>query len=171
MPVGRCRCGRTWPRTPVPPRQRCPRRYRPLRPCPAFTGGDALEEQQRDGNKQDAVHDGQQDEPVGGVLLGGNGLCACSLAIGAGGGQSALPVGAGNVLLDTKIENYLSNSERDFVFKTPNRHPSATSSTIITLKPTAKNTVPTLECCPCDISGISSSTTTYSMAPAAKLSR
>ena len=53
----------------------------------------------------------------------------------------------------------------------PNHHPSATSSTIITLKPTAKNTVPTLECCPCDISGISSSTTTYSMAPAAKLSR
>ena len=49
---------------------------------------------------------------------------------------------------------------------TPNRHPSATSSTIITLKPTAKNTVPTLECCPCDISGISFSTTTYSMAPA-----
>ena len=49
---------------------------------------------------------------------------------------------------------------------TPNHHPSATSSTIITLKPTAKNTVPTLECCPCDISGISSSTTTYSMAPA-----
>ena len=34
-----------------------------------------------------------------------------------------------------------------------------------------KNTVPTLECCSCDISGISSSTTTYSMAPAAKLSR
>ena len=29
-----------------------------------------------------------------------------------------------------------------------------------------KNTVPTLECCSCDISGISSSTTTYSMAPA-----
>ena len=51
------------------------------------------------------------------------------------------------------------------------RYPSATSSTIITLKPTAKNTVPTLECRPCDISGISASTTTYSMAPAAKLSR
>ena len=84
-----------------------------------FTGGDALEEQQRDGNKQDAVHDGQQDEPVGGVLLGGNGLCACSLAIGAGGGQSALPVGAGNVLLDTKIENYLSNFEKDFAFGSP----------------------------------------------------
>ena len=84
-----------------------------------FTGGDALEDQQRDGNKQDAVHDGQQDEPVGGVLLGGNGLCACSLAIGAGGGQSALPVGAGNVLLDTKIENYLSNFEKDFAFGSP----------------------------------------------------
>ena len=39
-------------------------------------------------------------------------------------------------------------------------HPSATSSTIIRLKPTAKNTVPMLECAPCDISGISSSTTT-----------
>ena len=39
-------------------------------------------------------------------------------------------------------------------------YPSATSSTIITLKPTAKNTVPRLECRPCDISGISSSTTT-----------
>ena len=51
------------------------------------------------------------------------------------------------------------------------RYSSATSSTIITLKPTAKNTVPTLECCPCDISGIRSYTTTYSMAPAAKLSR
>ena len=59
-----------------------------------------------------------------------------------------------------------------FRFRPPkNRHPSATSSTIITLKPTAKNIVPTFECCPCDISGISSSTTTYSMAPAAKLSR
>ena len=39
------------------------------------------------------------------------------------------------------------------------------------VKPTAKNTVPILECVPCDISGISSSTTTYSMAPAAKLKR
>ena len=61
--------------------------------------------------------------------------------------------------------------EKDFVIGIFNHHPSATSSTIITLKPTAKNTVPMLECCPCDISGISSSTTTYSMAPAAKLSR
>lgn len=38
--------------------------------------------------------------------------------------------------------------------------PKATSSTIITLKPTAKNTVPTSECFPSDISGISSTTTT-----------
>ena len=60
---------------------------------------------------------------------------------------------------------------KEISLPSPNHHPSATSSTIITLKPTAKNTVPTLECCPCDISGISSSTTTYSMAPAAKLSR
>ena len=60
---------------------------------------------------------------------------------------------------------------KEISLPSPNHHPSATSSTIITLKPTAKNTAPTLECCPCDISGISSSTTTYSMAPAAKLSR
>ena len=33
-----------------------------------FTGGDALEDQQNDGNEQDAVHDGQQNEPVGGVI-------------------------------------------------------------------------------------------------------
>ena len=39
-------------------------------------------------------------------------------------------------------------------------HPSATSSTIITLNPSAKQIVPTLECSPWDISGISSSTTT-----------
>ena len=38
-----------------------------------------------------------------GVLLGGNGLCAGSLAVGAGGGQSALPVGAGDVLLDLTL--------------------------------------------------------------------
>ena len=39
-------------------------------------------------------------------------------------------------------------------------YPSATSSTIMTLKPTAKKIVPRLECFPCDISGINSSTTT-----------
>ena len=39
-------------------------------------------------------------------------------------------------------------------------YPSATSSTIINTKPSAKVTVPTLECSPSDISGINSSTTT-----------
>ena len=55
---------------------------------------------------------------------------------------------------------------KEISLPSPNHHPSTTSSTIITLKSTTKNTVPTLECCPCDIFGISSSTTTYSMAPA-----
>ncbi len=44
----------------------------------------------------------------------------------------------------------------DFLYS----YPSATSRTIITLNPTAKKTVPMLECSPWDISGISSSTTT-----------
>ena len=39
-------------------------------------------------------------------------------------------------------------------------YPKATSSVIMMLKPTAKKIVPMLECRPCDISGISSSTTT-----------
>ena len=39
----------------------------------------------------------------GGVLLGGNGFCAGRLAVGAGGGQGALPVSAGNVLLDLPL--------------------------------------------------------------------
>ena len=50
-------------------------------------------------------------------------------------------------------------------------HPSATSRIIISVKPAAKATVPRFECFPSDISGISSSTTTYIMAPAAKLRR
>ncbi len=50
-------------------------------------------------------------------------------------------------------------------------YPSATSSAIIRLKPTAKATTPIFECSPADISGISSSTTTYIIAPAAKDSR
>jgi len=50
-------------------------------------------------------------------------------------------------------------------------YPSATSRTIISVKPTAKKMVPMLECSPSDISGISSSTTTYSMAPAENASR
>ena len=45
-------------------------------------------------------------------------------------------------------------------------YPRATSSDIITVNPTAKKIVPRSECSPWDISGISSSTTTYSMAPA-----
>ena len=49
-----------------------------------------------------------------------------------------------------------------------NRYPKATSNTIIKVKPTAKKIVPMWECSPSDISGTSSSTTTYSMAPAAK---
>ena len=38
--------------------------------------------------------------------------------------------------------------------------PKATSSDTITVKPAAKNNTPISECFPCDISGISSSTTT-----------
>ena len=47
-------------------------------------------------------------------------------------------------------------------------YPSVTSRIIITTKPRAKATVPAFECRPSDISGISSSTTTYIIAPAAK---
>ena len=50
-------------------------------------------------------------------------------------------------------------------------YPSATSRAIIRLKPRANRRTPTWECSPAAISGISSSTTTYSIAPAAKLSR
>lgn len=39
-------------------------------------------------------------------------------------------------------------------------YPNATSSIIMTVNPAAKRSVPTLECAPSDISGISSSTTT-----------
>ena len=46
------------------------------------------------------------------------------------------------------------------VFLYASAYPNATSSAIITLKPAAKRIVPTLECLPWDISGISSSTTT-----------
>ncbi len=47
-------------------------------------------------------------------------------------------------------------------------YPRATSNVIITMKPRAKVRTPISECSPSDISGISSSTTTYIMAPAAK---
>jgi|GEM_PF-5046578 len=50
-------------------------------------------------------------------------------------------------------------------------YPNTTSSTIIRANPTAKPTVPKLECDPFDVSGISSSTTTYNIAPAANASK
>lgn len=50
-------------------------------------------------------------------------------------------------------------------------YPNTTSSTIIRANPTAKPTVPKLECSPFDVSGISSSTTTYNIAPAANASK
>jgi hypothetical protein len=51
--------------------------------------------------------------------------------------------------------------------KKQRNQPNATSSTIIREKPMAKAMAPIFECCPWLISGISSSTTTYSMVPAA----
>ena len=50
----------------------------------------------------------------------------------------------------------------------PLSYPRATSNVIITMNPRAKVRTPISECSPSDISGISSSTTTYIMAPAAK---
>ena len=47
-------------------------------------------------------------------------------------------------------------------------HPSATSNTIMSRKPAMTPRVPVLECSPKWASGMSSSTTTYIMAPAAK---
>ena len=50
-------------------------------------------------------------------------------------------------------------------------YPRVTSRIIINTNPSAKAMVPQLECLPSDISGISSSTTTYIIAPAAKARR
>ena len=50
-------------------------------------------------------------------------------------------------------------------------YPSAISRIIIIIKPIAKAIVPISECLPCWVSGISSSTTTYSIAPAEKASK
>ena len=50
------------------------------------------------------------------------------------------------------------------------RYPRATSSTIITTNPMAAPTAPAALRCPLWVSGISSTTTTYSMQPAAKAS-
>lgn len=52
-----------------------------------------------------------------------------------------------------------------------NNYPRTTSSVIIIENPTANAIVPMFECLPSDISGISSSITTYIIAPAAKLKR
>ena len=50
-------------------------------------------------------------------------------------------------------------------------YPSATSRIIIVTKPNENTTVPMFVCFPSDISGINSSTTTYIIAPAAKLKK
>lgn len=50
-------------------------------------------------------------------------------------------------------------------------YPSATSKIIIVTKPNENKTVPMFVCFPSDISGINSSTTTYIIAPAAKLKK
>ena len=50
-------------------------------------------------------------------------------------------------------------------------YPITTSRTIISTKPSAKPMVERLECVPLEASGMSSSTTTYIIAPAAKANR
>ena len=70
--------------------------------------------------------------------------------------QSPAACGVGNILLRRSSYGFCA----DRVVDTPSRYPRATSSIIIKLKPTAKDTVPMFECFPCDISGINSSTTT-----------
>ncbi len=79
------------------------------------------------------------------------------------------------------LKSYLRKNKNKTVRTLPQRRPlksagriiheSATSSAIMSVKPTAKNMTPVSECLPTDISGISSSTTTYTIAPAAKLKR
>ena len=68
-------------------------------------------------------------------------------------------------LLSPSISARRANASADSWRKTPDRncpdrHPRATSSTIITLKPAAKASTPMWEWRPWDISGIISSTTT-----------
>ena len=58
---------------------------------------------------------------------------------------------------DHNFKLHAITASKGFLFL---HHPSTTSNIIITLKPAAKSTVPILECLPCDISGINSSTTT-----------
>ena len=68
-----------------------------------FTGGDALEDQQNDGDEQDAVHDGQQDEPVGGVIhscRNGNAVCLRIKNVVAGAAHGLLCRVGGRIQLD-----------------------------------------------------------------------
>ena len=68
-----------------------------------FTCGDALEDQQNDGNEQDAVHNGQQDEPVGGVIhsrRNGNAVCLCVKDIMAGAAHGLLCGIRGRIQID-----------------------------------------------------------------------
>lgn len=60
----------------------------------------------------------------------------------------------------TQSERLSGQLEKDTGQNHPDRHPRATSSTIITLKPAAKASTPMWEWRPWDISGIISSTTT-----------
>ena len=74
---------------------------------------------------------------------------------------------------DKKIQRMKSNHPLFlhsilFYCSAQGNYPSATSKTIISRKPPITAKVPVLECSPKCASGISSSTTTYSMAPAAK---
>ena len=59
-----------------------------------------------------------------------------------------------------KIFNTLTMNKDDPYVNIKNTYPSATSSIIISTKPSAKTIVPILECGFSDISGISSYTTT-----------
>ena len=68
-----------------------------------FTGGDALEDQQNDGNEQDAVHDGQQDEPVGGVIhrcCNGDAVCLGVKDVMAGAAHRLLCGIRGRIQID-----------------------------------------------------------------------
>lgn len=87
-----------------------------------------------------------------------------------GRGIFPLPIFISELKINDDIENNITYEIKSF-FDCLDLYPNTTSSIIIRLKPNAKNTVPMLECLPVDISGINSSTTTYSIAPAAKLSR
>ena len=69
-----------------------------------FIVGNALEEQQNDGDQQDAVHDGQQDEPVGGIIhscRNGDAVCLGVKDVVAGAAHRLLCGVGGGIHLDT----------------------------------------------------------------------